>query len=110
MALTKERYVSRTQDLARASCTPAAACPAAHRRPESGTVAAPHGPAAVPAVQAAHPVPGPELWAPAVLPAGGGTARRRESGPLGSRQAPRASNHPQNSTERSFGDPGSYDA
>src|SRR5437667_11347662 len=81
---------ARTQDLARAPCTPAAACPAVHRRPESGTVAAPHGPAAVPAVQAAYPVPGPELWAPAVLPAGGGTARRRESGPLVSRQTSRS--------------------
>src|SRR5207247_8027124 len=85
---------ARTQDLARASCTPAAACPAAHRRPEAGTVAAPHGPAAVPPVQAAHPVPGPGRWAPAVLPAGGGTARRRESGPLVSRQAPRSSTSP----------------
>src|SRR5207247_9599459 len=82
---------ARTQDPGRASCTPAAACPAAHRHPESGTVAAPHGPAVVPPVQAAHRVPGPERWAPAVLPAGGGTARRRGSGPSASRQAARSS-------------------
>src|SRR5213593_3142900 len=83
--------LARTQDPGRASYTPAAACPAAHRHPESGTVAAPHGPAVVPPVQAAHRVPGPGRWAPAVLPPGGGTARRRGRGPSGSRQAPRSS-------------------